>query len=272
MTGNTVAQGSLIAILPQQGQLTKTAWELPSTMTEGDWKAAGQALSQVDGAMNWWLGDWWRFGEHKYGDRKTLVESDEWTGPAFDTCVKAAWVCGKFESLLRRRHSLSFSHHELVATLPDSEADNVLEWAEENRSSVKATRERVKQVKAWLAQGWTQSQLERRKRVEDGFAVVASKRKGTDGKELDAALIAWADQQGLMTPIDRNTDWGNPFEMPVDGDRDTVCDNYADHYLPFKPSLLKKISHLSGKVLVCWCHPERCHGDHLAKLANEVPA
>ena len=273
MTAHSVSQGSLIAILPQQGNLTKTAWELPSTMTEGDWKSAGQALSQVEGAMNWWLGDWWRFGEHKYGDRKALVESDEWTGPVFGTCMNAATVCAKFQTS-RRREVVPFSHHAECSSIPDAEADQILEWCESefNKTGRVPTRvvlrEKVKQVKAWLAQGWTQSQLERRKLIEQGFAVVASKRNGADGKPIDAALIAWADQQNLMMPIDRNTDWGNPFEMPADGDRDTVCNNYAEHYLPFKPSLLKKIKTLKGKVLVCWCHPEQCHGDHLAEMAN----
>jgi hypothetical protein len=97
---------------------------------------------------------------------------------------------------------------------------------------------------------------------------VASKRKAADGKEIDAALIAWADQQGLVTMIDRTSDWGNPFEMGADGTRDEVCDNFAQHYMPHKPSLLKKLPTLRGRVLVCWCHPERCHGDHLAALAN----
>lgn len=266
---------SLIALLPTQGSLTKTSWELSPSMTEAEWKAAGNALSQVDGAMNWWLGDWWRFGEHKYGDRKSLVESDEWTGPAYQTCVNAKNVCAKFESN-RRRLNVGFNHHAECASLPDAECDQLLDWCEDEYRkagrvpTIKVLREKVKQVKAWLAQGWTQSQLERRKLLESGFAVVASKRNDESGKPMDAALIAWADQQGLMVPIDRNTDWGNPFEMPADGDRDTVCDNYADHYLPYKPSLQKKLKNLTGKVLVCWCHPERCHGDHLAKLANEV--
>lgn len=273
MTDKSVAQGSLIAILPKQGNLTKTAWELPSSMTEGDWKSAGQALSQVEGAMNWWLGDWWRFGEHKYGDRKALVESDEWTGPAFQTCMDVAAVCAKFKTS-RRREVVPFGHHREVLSLPDAESDQLLDWCESefNKNGRVPTRvvlrEKVKQVKAWLAQGWTQSQLERRKLIEQGLTVVASKRAGDDGKQIDAALIAWADQQGLMVQIDRNTDWGNPFEMPSDGDRKTVCDNYAEHYLPFKPSLLKKLKTLKGKVLVCWCHPERCHGDHLAEMAN----
>lgn len=118
MTEKSVAQGSLIAILPQQGQLTKTAWSLPSAMTEADWKSAGQALSQVEGAMNWWLGDWWRFGEHKYGDRKALVESEEWTGPAFGSCMNAAAICAKFKTS-RRREVVPFSHHAEVSSIPN---------------------------------------------------------------------------------------------------------------------------------------------------------
>ena len=44
-------------------------------------------------ARSWWIGDWWAFGEHRYGDRKALVESDGWTGPSFGTCMNAAAVC-----------------------------------------------------------------------------------------------------------------------------------------------------------------------------------
>lgn len=264
----------LMNLLPKAGQLTKTGWTLPATMTEEDWKHAGAMLAKVEGAMNWWLGDWWAFGEHGYGDRKALVESDDWEGPAYQTCVNASNVCEKFESN-RRRLDVSFSIHAECASLPSDEADKVLDWCEAvlhqngRLPTIKATRERVKQVKAWLAQGWTSDQLERKALVEQGVAVVASKRAGSDGRERDAALIAWADQQGLMVEIGRNTAWGNPFEMPGDGDRDTVCDNYAHHYLPHKPSLMKRVGGLRGKVLVCWCHPERCHGDHLAEIAND---
>lgn len=109
MADKTVSQTNLISILPQPGQLTKTAWELPDTLTEPDWVAAGNALSQIDGAMRWWLGDWWRFGEHKYGERKALVESEEWQGPVFQTCADAAFVCGKFTTS-RRREVVGFNH------------------------------------------------------------------------------------------------------------------------------------------------------------------
>jgi hypothetical protein len=57
--------------------------------------------------------------------------------------------------------------------------------------------------------------------------------------------------------------------MPADGDRDTVIKSYADHYLPYKPSLLNKIATLEGKALGCWCAPEPCHADVLAEAAQQ---
>jgi hypothetical protein len=85
----------------------------------------GKGLSAPWG--DWWLGDWWAFGEHGYGDRKALVESEEWEGPAFQTCANAAFVCDKFETS-RRREVVSFSIHAECASLPTAEADRVLDW------------------------------------------------------------------------------------------------------------------------------------------------
>lgn len=261
-------------ILPTSGELTKTGWNLPATLTEEEWKSAGASIAKVEGAMMWWLGDWWAFGNHAYGDRKALVESDEWDGPSYQTCAMAAKVCTRFE-YGRRLPSVSYSIHQETAFLPPEEADKILNACEDHLNktgklpTIKQTREKVKSVKAWLAQGWTTSQLERKELVEQGIAVVASMRDDGKGGEMDAALIAWADQRDMKTRIDRNTDWGNPFEMDKDGSRDDVCDKFEQHYMPHKPSLIKRLPKLKGRVLVCWCHPERCHGDHLAELAND---
>lgn len=81
-------------------------------------------------------------------------------------------------------------------------------------------------------------------------------------------LIRWAESEGKYVRIDRRTEWGNPFEMPADGDRATVIAAYAEHYLPHKPSLIEKLPSLRGKVLGCWCAPERCHGDVLRSRAR----
>lgn len=99
-------------------------------------------------------------------------------------------------------------------------------------------------------------------RVEAGETVVASYR------EHHAFLIAWAEDEQLLVRIDRRSDWGNPFEIPDDGDRKTVIKNFERHYLPHKPGLLVRLPELRGKVLACWCAPEPCHGDVLKRWAE----
>jgi ParB family chromosome partitioning protein len=84
-----------------------------------------------------------------------------------------------------------------------------------------------------------------------------------------ANLVRWAEAEGLFIPVDRRTEWGNPFEIPHDGDRETVIRNYAEYYLPHKPSLLARTSELRGKALGCWCAPQPCHADVLKARADE---
>ena len=107
-----------------------TSLELLGSMSEAVWRDVGATLGKMSSATNWWIGDWWAFGEHRYGDRKALVESDDWQGPGFQSCMNAAAVAQAFETS-RRREVLSFSHHAEAASLAADEADALLDWAEE---------------------------------------------------------------------------------------------------------------------------------------------
>lgn len=109
---------------------------------------------------------------------------------------------------------------------------------------------------------WSQSELDRRSIVENGGTVVANMHQ-----ETDRALIHWAKTTGRFARIDRNSDWGNPFEIPDDGDRDTVCFSYQIFFRR-KFSLYMRLEELQGKVLGCWCYPNHCHGDYLASILN----
>lgn len=80
-------------------------------------------------------------------------------------------------------------------------------------------------------------------------------------------VIRYAKDNGLYQQIDRFSEWGNPFFLGPDGDRDEVCDGY-EAYLRYKKSLHAKLSSLKGKALACHCAPLRCHGDHLKNLAD----
>lgn len=88
-------------------------------------------------------------------------------------------------------------------------------------------------------------------------------------QKTDLATIRHAEANGLFIRADRFSDWGNPFEMDKDGTRDEVCNYFAEHYLPFKRSLLNQLHKLKGKALGCWCAPLRCHCDTLKQLADE---
>ena len=113
---------------------------------------------------------------------------------------------------------------------------------------------------------WTEDELDRRAIVEKGGTVVANMHQDTD-----RALLAWARSSSRFERIDRYSDWGNPFELGPDGDRDTVCDSF-EIYFGRKYSLHDRVLELKGKVLGCWCYPQRCHGDHLISKLEEIDA
>jgi uncharacterized protein DUF4326 len=115
---------------------------------------------------------------------------------------------------------------------------------------------------------WTQSQLIRKADVEAGRSVLASLRK-KNGLPVDNALIEWAESQGLAVRIDRSSVWGNPYRLGADGTRDEVIEAYRE-YFAHNHSLRKRINELRGKVLICWCYPENCHGDVLLEALESL--
>ena len=68
--------------------------------------------------------------------------------------------------------------------------------------------------------------------------------------------------------IGRPSKWGNPFEIGRDGTREQVIAKY-EKWLAQQPHLLAALGELRGKVLGCWCAPLACHGNVLARLANQ---
>jgi hypothetical protein len=149
-----------------------------------------------------------------------------------------------------------------IATLPKAIQNDIIKQARDEGKDVgKAVAQAAKHIVPQPDSDWTDSERERKKLVESGRTVVANKRS-------DQRLIRWAMENGHFMPIDRGTQWGNPFVKDEDGDRDTVCDSF-DVYLKLKPSLQSKIASLQGKVLGCWCYPERCHGNSLCDKANQ---
>jgi hypothetical protein len=79
--------------------------------------------------------------------------------------------------------------------------------------------------------------------------------------------LKYAKDNDLYVQVDRWSDWGNPYLIGQDGDRDQVIESYQI-YFGRKFGLQNKLHSLKGKALGCHCYPERCHGDHLKALAD----
>lgn len=58
--------------------------------------------------------------------------------------------------------------------------------------------------------------------------------------------------------------WYNPFSMRKYG-RAQSLKEYRKH---IELNLIGELEDLRGKVLGCWCHPKRCHGDVLVDLLH----
>jgi hypothetical protein len=121
----------LLSELADGAKITPVGLQLPEHLSVEKWQSIGRGLGQVIEATQWWIGDWWAFGEHKYGERKALVESENWSGPAFQTCANAASTCKAFKTY-RRRELLSFKHHAVLASLKlqPGLVEELLDWCE----------------------------------------------------------------------------------------------------------------------------------------------
>ena len=80
----------------------------------------------------------------------------------------------------------------------------------------------------------------------------------------DAVYIGRRNNQyGLQMSI-----WANPFVVGHHGNRIEVIEKYEE-WVRTSPALCERLHELMGKILVCWCAPQSCHGDVLIKLIEE---
>jgi N6-adenosine-specific RNA methylase IME4 len=96
---------------------TKTSLTIdPETQYER-WESIGEQLNQIEGAIQWWIGDWLNFGEHKYGE---LYAQAIDAGADPKTWMDYKWVSNAIETSFRN-DVLSWSHHRAVAPLSPNE-------------------------------------------------------------------------------------------------------------------------------------------------------
>ena len=96
---------------------------LPADMSLKEWLTLGRDLGKIERHAQWWIGEWWMYGETRgFENMKELLSAPTWTGPSYQTCINAANCCRRVPGN-RRRLLVPFSHHLEVASLPEAEAD-----------------------------------------------------------------------------------------------------------------------------------------------------
>lgn len=79
--------------------------------------------------------------------------------------------------------------------------------------------------------------------------------------------------------IGRPSILGNPFIIGKDGSRDEVIAKYErwlrdriklNGHIYHEINRLAKIAKDNDLILTCWCAPERCHGDVIKKIIEEI--
>ena len=79
---------------------------------------------------------------------------------------------------------------------------------------------------------------------------------------VDEGLRAWAKQTGRLVSIGRPGPWGNdayPGRITTPAQRARAVEAYRAAF-PTKGHLHALLPGVCGKVLVCYCAPEDCHG------------
>lgn len=143
--------------MPPQKQL---AWILENVTGRDSWLAAANRLSTITTDLSFQWGFWWLYGEERqFGDMRALTQSSHWKlmgGPTYQTLANASSVCRAFPP---HRVRASFSHHALLTSMDEATQEMWLDWIEDKRSSVEATRSEIERRKLTQAVAGTENAL-----------------------------------------------------------------------------------------------------------------
>lgn len=108
---DVIHAGNSLAI---PGVLSATGLVLPEDLPYTEWERIGGTLKRMEKSVQWWIGDWLRFGERKYG--QMYSQALDGTNFSYGSLANMKYVAEHVESS-RRRENVPFSHHQEVASL-----------------------------------------------------------------------------------------------------------------------------------------------------------
>jgi hypothetical protein len=93
----------------------------------------GRRFGEIGRCSQWWLGDWIKYGNAKFGERYSRAM--KLTGYDVQSLMNMVYVASRFE-ISRRRENLSWSHHATLAPLDVAEQEYWLTRAIAEKLSV----------------------------------------------------------------------------------------------------------------------------------------
>jgi N6-adenosine-specific RNA methylase IME4 len=94
--------------------LKPTGLGVRGTPSRAEWEACGVLLRRIEGAVQWWIGDWLNYGEKAYGEKYT--EAEDLTELERGTLKNYAYVASRIQTSLRN-DDLPYHVHVAVAPL-----------------------------------------------------------------------------------------------------------------------------------------------------------
>jgi hypothetical protein len=120
--------------------VTPTSWGVRRTLAVGEWSDQGRRLGLLGRGTGWWIGDWLRYGNARYGEKYSRAA--KLTGYDVQTLTNMVWVASHFD-VSRRRENLSWSHHAEIVAMSQHEQELWLNRAHVDRLSVRSMREEI---------------------------------------------------------------------------------------------------------------------------------
>lgn len=130
-------QAKLAPLTASRVPLSPVAWTPQEEMELPEWLAYGRRLGAIGRSVAWWIGDWLRYGNARYGEK--YRRAAHVTGYDNQSLMNMVYVASRFAPE-QRRAGLSWSHHAEVAALEEAERERWLDLAEAERMSVRSLR------------------------------------------------------------------------------------------------------------------------------------
>lgn len=180
------------------GAIDEVSLTLPADLTFCGWQDVGRQLGRAERSVMWWIGDWWAFGEHRYGARKAIVTAPDWNGPTYNSCVEAARVARRFPPQ-QRQVNLAFAHHQEVAALPQQDAAKALSRAAAEGLSARDLRAEVGKLRDADADAERAAEMKKlaeagETRIRDEVARASDERRRPSRRNILGAIPSIAER------------------------------------------------------------------------------